>query len=381
MSQISVLRKLRQIASRNLVNAPGWRTDRKILVIESDDWGAVRMSSKNNLSELSSSGIKVHKCPYLQNDALAAEEDLNLLFELVSSYRDSQGKNPVITANVIMTNPDFEKIEASGFTEYHYEIFTKTLDKYPNHKNSFRIWKEGIAKGLFYPQYHGREHIQVMRWLNFLKNSASETRKAFDARVFGLSTTATTEKRRSYLASYDWNDIESRIFVLESISSGLSLFKSLFGFASLSSIAPNYVWHNDVEKVLSENGVRYIQGSPVQKSPLKNENGFKKIRHFTGQKNNYRQRYLVRNCSFEPSFNSKLDWVNKCLSEIKTAFLWKKPAVISMHRLNFIGFINSENRDRNLKQLDQLLKRIIQIWPEVEFMTSDQLGKTIEEYE
>jgi hypothetical protein len=30
---------------RNLANLPGWCTNRKIVVIESDDWGSIRMPS------------------------------------------------------------------------------------------------------------------------------------------------------------------------------------------------------------------------------------------------------------------------------------------------------------------------------------------------
>lgn len=30
---------------KNFSNLPGWRTNRKIVVIESDDWGSIRMPS------------------------------------------------------------------------------------------------------------------------------------------------------------------------------------------------------------------------------------------------------------------------------------------------------------------------------------------------
>jgi len=375
------LKQLRKSVTRHLINIPGWRTKRKIIVFESDDWGAVRMSSEKMLSKLLISGIQVQKCHYVQNDSLASEEDLIRLFGLLSRFKDSQGKSPIITANVIMTNPNFKKILESDFKEYHYEIFTETLEKYPEHKNSFDFWKKGVKEGLFHLQFHGREHIQVKRWMKFLKDSESDTRKAFEAGVFGLSTSVTSEKRKSYLASYDWDDDESRNFVLESIPEGLSLFKSLFGYQSLSAIAPNYVWHKDVEKVLKENGVRYLQGSSVQKSPTLTNDGFKKNRHYTGQKNNLGQIYLVRNCMFEPCSSPNEDWVSKCLHEIQTALFWNKPAIISIHRVNFIGFIKPTNRDTNLKRFERLLKEILRKWPDVEFMTSDQLGEMIENHE
>jgi len=41
-----MLKEIKKIAMRNVANIPGWRTDRKIVVIESDDWGAIRMPSK-----------------------------------------------------------------------------------------------------------------------------------------------------------------------------------------------------------------------------------------------------------------------------------------------------------------------------------------------
>src|SRR5699024_8705912 len=169
------------------------------------------------------------------------------------------------------------------------------------------------------------------------ENGKSETRKAFDLGVFGLSTTVTTEKRKSYMAAYDWDDCISQKFVLESILDGLSLFKSVFGYKSLSAIALNYVWHPKVEKALSEYGVRYIQGGYVQKSPDIRDEAFTKVRHFMGQHNNFQQIYLIRNCQFEPSSNPNIDWVDRCLDDIKRAFTWNKPAIIEMHRVNFIA--------------------------------------------
>ena len=65
------------------------------------------------------------------------------------------------------------------------------------------------------------------------------------------------------------------------------------------------------------------------------------------------------------------------MNQIKTAFLWKKPAIINTHRLNFIGAINEENRNQNLKDFKELLTRIINKWPDVEFLSSNQLVEVI----
>ena len=67
------------------------------------------------------------------------------------------------------------------------------------------------------------------------------------------------------------------------------------------------------------------------------------------------------------------------MNRIKIAFRWSKPAVIGTHRINFIGSLDYRNRYNNLTFFDDLLKSIIKNWPDVEFMSSDQLGDIIAE--
>lgn len=362
----------------HLSNMSGWRTKKKIVVLESDDWGAIRMPSAEVLTQLKKSGIKTDRCHYVSNDSLASEEDLSLLFETLNTISENTGKKPVLTANVVMANPDFDKIKESGYKEYHYEWFTETLKKYPVHSGSFNLWQEGVKEGVFYPQFHAREHLQVTRWLAQLRNKGSETEQAFYHNVFGLSTTVTNEDRRSYLAAYEVENEKQQQFVLDSIREGLNKFQNVFGFKSESAIAPNYTWNHEMEKVLMECGIRYLQGGRVQRSPDITTGTNQYIRHSLGDQNSLGQIYLVRNCTFEPSSNPSKDWVNSCLSDIKTAFFWKKPAVIQSHRVNYIGYINPANRDKSLKLLETLLTGILKRWPDVEFMSSDELGKQIE---
>ena len=84
----------------------------------------------------------------------------------------------------------------------------------------------------------------------------------------------------------------------------------------------------------------------------------------------------MRNCYFEPSQGTADEF--DCLERVKCAFRWHKPATISMHRLNVIGAIDEKNRTNNLAKLKWLLKEIIRLYPDVEFMSSDELGRMIE---
>jgi hypothetical protein len=91
-----------------------------------------------------------------------------------------------------------------------------------------------------------------------------------------------------------------------------------------------------------------------------------------GMKNKFGQRFIKRNCFFEPSGRDK-DWVDSCLRDIELAFRYGKPAVISTHRVNYVGDRNADNRDFGLKQLDKLIKLMLLKWPDIEFTNTPKL--------
>jgi hypothetical protein len=300
------------------------------------------------------------------------------LFDVLSSFTDQNGNHPVITANCVLANPDFDKIKESGFAEYHYELFTDTLQRYPNHSSSFDLWKEGMEKGLFLPQFHGREHLNVKRWMEALKRNMPVTRLAFDMKIFGISTTVSTEIQRSYLAAFDTDGESDEFQFQEILGEGVNLFEEVFNYHPESFIAPNYIWSPRVEKMLSFLNVRYLKGLRKQIIPdHSSKTGHQMKSHYTGQSNRDQQIYIVRNSFFEPSLDTDNNSVLSCLAQIQNSFFWRKPAVISTHRVNFIGSIYPLNRERGLTRLKELLSGIHQRWPDAEFMTSDQLGDLI----
>ena len=138
--------KLKNTIKQHVINLPGWRTNRKIVVIESDDWGAIRTRSKKDLVFLKKKNINIENCHYMANDSLASESDLIGLFEVLQGVKDKNENNAVITANSLVANPNFKKIKEANYSNYFFENFTETLKKYPEHKNSFNLWQEGVYK-------------------------------------------------------------------------------------------------------------------------------------------------------------------------------------------------------------------------------------------
>jgi len=371
---------IKRLFGRSILNTMGWHTSKKIVVIESDDWGSIRMPSIETLNKLIQKNIRFDlDLGYDKNDTIASRTDLEHLLDVLGSVKDKNNHPAVITANCVVANPDFEKIKASNYSTYHYELITETMTKYYSQAHPFLLWKQGLDSQMFHPQFHGREHLNAQLWLHLLKNDTGGARDAFDETVFSQVFKIEDDNRTHLLSAYDYQEASEQPFIKNAIKEGLDIFENLFGYRSFSAISPCYVWDDFIEKCYQDEGVKYIQGIPYQnystyRKRLSNSNG---KYHFCGEKNKFQQRYLVRNCYFEPSQYPDIDFVDDCLRRIKTAFLWKKPAVISAHRQNFIGALRLINREKNIKAFSVLLKEIIKIWPETEFMTSDALGNLI----
>ncbi|MCC5908331.1 MAG: hypothetical protein JJU13_19095 [Balneolaceae bacterium] len=370
------MKKFRRRLARHAKNYKGFKTDRKIIVIESDDWGAIRMPSLSVFSDLLKKGITTEHDPYSLNDCLASETDLSHLFELLSSFRDISGRYPVITANCVTANPDFDAIRESRYAEYFHEPVPETLKRYPEHAGSFALWKEGLEKQLFVPQFHGREHVNVENWLRELKQGNPKLETSFSHQCWIYDPKI--NEKINIQASLDTESVDSVEQHKEILKEGLKLFEQLFGYPSESYIANNFVYHNSLNQTLKECGVNYIQGMKYHMQPVLGNQKKEMIRRYTGQKNECEQYHLVRNCVFEPSQQPQnFDNVGECLKDISNAFFWKKPAIITAHRLNFIGFLRPENRDKNLAFFKELLTKILHTWPNTEFMTSPELGDLI----
>lgn len=367
---------IRRAALLSWANFHSWSTEGKYIVIESDDWGGIRTASPEAYQAMLKAGDNLDRFPFTRYDALASEDDLELLFDLLSGFTDMNGNHPVFTANCSMANPDFNKIRESGFSTYFYEPFTETFKKYQQHSNCFALWQQAMSHGLFFPQLHGREHLNVSRWLRDLHQEDKDLRLAFDHQMISGGKSFGPDNQFAYLDAFNYGPGNDRL-IDGIVSEGAQLFHSLMGYQSRSFVPACYVWNHSLEKALARHGIEYIQSS-VQLVPTERGYGqFDEITHRAGERNQFQQVYLVRNCIFEPSLGYGSNAVDFCMAQIRNAFLWKTPATICSHRVNYVGYIDQSNRDRNLPLLKLLLTRILECWPEVQFITSVDLGSMI----
>lgn len=364
-----------QDIKRYLGNIPGWNTKRKIVVIESDDWGSVYMSTKEAFEKLTSDGFDFSKNHYLSNDCLETNADLEGMYEVLCRHKDSRHQHPVITPLNLVANPDFEKIRNNNFSKYEYETLFETCKHYVNRDKVADLYKEGIAKRLFVPAFHGREHLNVTRWMRLLQENNKTAKTIFEHQIPAVSKGASGERMPNLRAAFDIDYTEDLKYLENVITTGISEFEKMFGFKTRYFVPPNSHFNNALQTVLYNEGFRAI-GLQRQQLEPKGNSIYEKHYSWLGKKTKYGLFNIARNCFFEPNsweHSKNKDWVNDCLHQIDIAFRCFKPAIIGSHRVNFTGLLNPDNRANGLKKIDTLFTQIIKHWKNVEFMTSEEL--------
>lgn len=372
---------VKRLVQKNISNIPGWRTQRKIVVIESDDWGSVRLFSREARDKMKAFGLNTDATHYDTVDSLESNRDLELFFDFLSQFKDKNGRNPVITAMCNTGNPDFEKIVASGFEQYFFQALHESLAEYPAHDKVLELWRKGTEEHYFVPEIHGREHVNVRRYMAILQQHPAKEGLRFAAQHKSLGPYAyRNQPYPNYLGALH-PERRAEIAELQQhlIQSG-SLFQTYNGYRPRAFIAPNAEEPKELEKTLHQIGVKYLTRSKKRIYP-KGDGVFEKEWNFIGKRTEFNQIVINRNAFFEPvcwgEQEHVTDWVDHCLKDMENAFFWKKPAVICSHRVNYVGFIEEANRAKGLKALGILLTRMLQKWPDIEFMSTAELGDTI----
>ena len=371
---------MRDWARRHFLNHRGWRAPGRYLVLQSDDWGSVRTTSLEALEALRQSGVDTAACHYLSNDALATDEDLVALFETLQSVRDRDGHPAVLSPNVLTHNPDVATIVASGFATYAALTLEETFDALKARDDRYRgglsLWQEGISAGLFAPQLHGAEHVHVGRWLRALREGNPVVRIAADFGMWGVSRKTSPYIGKSLQAALDDDSPEDATLSQTRLADACKAFETRFGRPSASFTTPNYTWSSGHEAVLWAHGTRAVQSFTRQWSPQGTPPNPRRI--FSGDRSPVGLTYIQRNVHFEPSENPRVDGVERAMKEIHTAFNWHRPAVISTHRVNYVGALHLENRSRGLVQLGRLLRAVTDRWPDVQFISTESLVERME---
>lgn len=351
----------------------GYQTSKKQILFLSDDWGSVRLKSLEVRESLRKKGINVDANRFNTYDCLESNKDLELLFEVLAKHKDYFGNPACITAVTNVANPDFEAIKNSDFKQYVFEKNIDSYNRYPNSDRVIDLTMQGITEKLFIPLSHAREHVQINWWMAELQHPDSIARKVFEDEFFFLSQPNLIRKDIKGLGA-SLNAVDSRDFqsAKDITVSALELFEDIYEYKSIYICPPATFHPLNIEEVLGQYGVEWLDVPRIQHLPRLNKKDKKRFRYL-GQKSVHGFRYLVRNVVFETNMSQYDDGVDSCLKGIQQAFDCKQPAIISNHRASFVGGIEEQNREKGLKALDKLLSEILKKWPDVEFKTITDL--------
>lgn len=370
-----MIRKFARWLKNRALNSCGFHSETPIIVIESDDWGSIRMPSQCALKELMQSGDCAADDAFLKYDTLERKEDLEKLFSSLEMITDHKGRHPCITANFAVANPKFEEIKVRDGI-YSCEPFWETYDKYYGKDNAvIATEKKGIEKGLFFPQLHAREHLNVQRWMRDLKAGKNDTIRAFELNMIGIGASFSKENMFGYMDALNYDSKNEVEQLADHLNEAFSLFREAFGYLSKTFVASCYVWTDEIEKILAKHNVEGLQTQCWQKEFLGKGTTFEhRIFHYLGERGKYGMIYTIRNCDYEPAIDGfTKETEEKCVQQIEEAFHNRKPAVINTHRVNYVGGIEESHAAAGRDGLINILDKIISMYPNVEFLSTPEL--------
>ncbi|MDI9257697.1 hypothetical protein [Flavobacterium sedimenticola] len=371
---------MKQFLLNHIKNLYGWKTNRKIVVFSVDDYGNVRLDSKQALERMTQAGLKA-KSRFDRFDTLETKEDLEMLYDTLTSVKDKHGHYAVFTPFALSSNIDFEQMAAEGYEVFRHESLPVTYQKLSQqqakaYEGTWNLWQEGIAKGLMKPQFHGREHLNLKVFTEKLARKDSDILTALQNRSYAAQST-NPYPTINYTAAFDfWDPIENKA-LYDIVKDGLSMFEAVYGYKAEHFMPPTSKISEAILNQLGALDIRFVDRGLLHKQ----HEGFGKYKttvNFTGKRSNGNLTVMVRNVVFEPTENDNA--VAQAMQSIEAAFRLHQPAIISSHRVNFCGHIDPNNRKTGLSALNTLLKKIVAKWPDVEFMSSIALCNEIRQH-
>jgi hypothetical protein len=363
----------------HLKNIKGWSSRRKLIILSIDDYCNVRLDSKASRKVMAYGLIK-STSRFDCYDALETREDLEMLYDVLSSVKSGNSQFAVFTPFVVCANLDFVKMKGEDYKGYQLEELPESFNKmsvyYPKaYQGTWSLWKEGVRSGLMQPEFHGREHFNLKFFVRLLKERNHELMIAIEHRSLACLP-GHDAPPGGWTASFGFWDIdEDTKEFSEIIRSGLACFREVFGYDATVFTAPAQQFPVSMEKDLAGFGLKAFD-RPFYQARHLGGGKFRRQITFTGYDKAKDLVYLVRNVVFEPT-SSNIDHVAKAMQQIEAAFRWNRPAIISSHRVNFCGHIDPANRAKGLGDLRELLKKIVEKWPDVEFMSAGELSDLI----
>ena len=314
-------------------------------MIISDDWGMCAWSPTAQVYE------EMHPLKFMHNPwssgTLETPADMERLFALLESYCGCDGLPALFQPMYIVGNPDFETIKTSGFAAYVDIGLDQGVPEGWERGNLVAKAREGTARGVWHPGYHGRaHHHSPERWMHRLRERDEWARFAFERKMYVCEL---VRDRQPEYSTMD-ND-QLQVWIGE----GLARFQRAFGY--MPSSARNGDFTPSAIRALAGKGIRAI------------------VKDGTTDGWDDRVYPLSPLIHFEPFLTADhQDVVSRVLSEIEREWASGGPAILSTHRRNYKGF-DQGDVERNFACLRELLGGIAGCHPDAVYLCGSEIAQ------
>lgn len=350
--------------SHSLQRQVDWRNFPTV-VIESDDWGACEYAPNRDVWEQERCSISAEKFQPFQNGKLESPEEMERFASLLQSFLGKDGVPATVTGFVCLANPNFEKIEASGFQEYHDIFVNEGFPAGWNGAGVVEAWRRAMAKGVFVPEYHTRlHHLNANVWLKLLREN-SVIRNRFAKGIYCPDEHIPEYQGMRPMEMKEW------------IAPAVDAFEKTFGFCAEAAVSSDATALTEI--LWAAHGLRIfcLRNFSIPGAPP--------ITYHTKQWNNQDPAtpqgawnpetdviYTNRNIFFEPAFDPDYSF-DTILGQVEEVWARNEPAVISTHRINYSNWDESI-AERGLGELQRLLEALAET-PNIEFMSTREMAQ------
>ena len=311
------------------------------VLIESDDWGP---------------GHELHAQRLLQ------------ILTCLQTHKDTVGRAAVLTADIVLSVPDIEKILADPAAAYHRKLLNEVSP------SIYQALLHGIRQGVLVPQLHGLEHLNGQAFARLCQLKDARISNALADPQHWDWETLDSPLQGHYV---DGSQLPTQAISDEQANSIIALaalrFTELFSHLSLSTVAPCYLWNGTIEERWQQNGIKFIQTAGYRCDGRDKQGSYHQDRNLirAGDISDAGQVYLVRNVMYEP-----IDGINNAdtaYQEALVAYAQALPITVSTHRYNYTRA--EHDFDSAIQGLDQVLRAIATHMTKVRFMSSPELGQ------
>lgn len=311
-----------------------------LLILESDDWGAGPLEQADVLTRIA---------------------------RLLSTFRDGQGRPPVMTLGIILEVPDTQRIADDGLTAYH----ALTLQDPIFSEVRTRI-QDGIDAGVFVPQLHGQAHY----WPPALMAAAAQNETV--RTWLSAPGLPQTETLPSHLQSrwVDASCLPSRPLgypqVDQAAADETAHYQVSLRHVPTVAVATTFVWTDAVEYAWQRAGIEVII-TPGRRATARDGAGNLAAidrSMLTGERSHAGQTYLVRDVYFEPALGHP---PQRLLEGLVARTQQGRACLAEMHRFNFL-----QTADASLVCLQRAMALCISHFPTLHFISPLELARAIE---